>query len=752
MEANKFDLKGFLNTPEAQANKPAAIQYLKSKGIVDDQGKPTASVAPPPTIAENFQAGGHAAISDVLGVEKNNSNAFIPSIVRSTIGSQGISGVVQNAVKSVAGKETLAQSTDLSQNAEGLYNQATDFLKKSQASTDPAQKAKYKQIANDLILHAKDLQGNADALAKDVPTQGENAGTTANALLTVGTFGSGSLASKAGLTGAKALGARAVENSAIGTGYQIASNLNEGAPITKDLGKAALASAIIPATIEGGGALKNKLLGEATPTAEHAINSLIKPLGKDFAYGKNPARGILNEGIVANTFDDLSQKVSGKISEVGGNIGALGQKLDQSGQISLNLTPALAPIDEAIQKAAKSNNTTLFNSLQNVKIALVHNLEVGADEKGTPAIVQGGAKNLLTAGYNEAKQFLSDIAEHTRFTGNPSDDKALNMATKQAYGITREIMNKGADSVSAADGAAMRDLNSRYGDLLSAKNAINHRDIVLQRQNFLNLADKFAIPVSIGGAMMTGLATGNWAKAGEVLASELAGIAVTKGIGSTASITRMAQFLSKLAPEERAGILNSTPVIKNIWERVTGQTTPAEGAPKTKTLQTVEDWIKNPKLGASIMDVSPEAVAKKVDVNDLGKLRNYLTGSLQGYQEAQPMFKAMGIDGFDGKTQERFVKEVLDLNTKKIPVKSVGSFTKGDGGKFTGSTPKELAPLAKEAQKYKSAEEFINTIWGKKGFPKDLYELFNKEYKVNSNESAKNALTDFYNKVTKKNG
>ncbi len=41
MEDNSnFDLGGFLNSPQAQANKPAAMQYLQSKGIIDPQGNP----------------------------------------------------------------------------------------------------------------------------------------------------------------------------------------------------------------------------------------------------------------------------------------------------------------------------------------------------------------------------------------------------------------------------------------------------------------------------------------------------------------------------------------------------------------------------------------------------------------------------------------------------------------------------------------------------------------------------------------
>lgn len=40
MADSSFDLQGFLNDPQSQANKPAAMQFLQSKGIVDGSGKP----------------------------------------------------------------------------------------------------------------------------------------------------------------------------------------------------------------------------------------------------------------------------------------------------------------------------------------------------------------------------------------------------------------------------------------------------------------------------------------------------------------------------------------------------------------------------------------------------------------------------------------------------------------------------------------------------------------------------------------
>lgn len=467
----------------------------------------------------NLWEGTKNVVKDIVGIEQNKSTSLIPSLIQSTIGSKGLAGIAQLPGRVI-----------------------------------------------DVALNPNEVPNI---------TARQALGTTINAGLTAATGGGGSLASRFGLKGGKALATRVAENAAIGAGFQVGANLTDNRPTTENVGLSATIGGLLP--IAGVGL--QKLKQTAAPTAERVINSLIKPLSKDFAYGKNPARGILNEGIIANSFDDLGRKVEEKISLVGKGIGAVGQELDRVG-VTLDLTPALTPIDKAIQEAAKANNTTLFNNLNNVKTALLNELTVGADDKGVASIVKGAEKNLIGAGYKEAVQFLSDISTHTRFTGNISDDKALNMATKKAYGITREIMNNAADSVDPAVGKQIRNLNERYADLLSARNAISHRDIVLKRQNFLDLAQRFSIPVTILG----GLLTGNWTTAGKILLTELA----IKGAGSTASKTRIAQFLSRLAPAERQGILNSTPVLKNWYERVTGKVSPGEEAPKTKSLKTVE--------------------------------------------------------------------------------------------------------------------------------------------------------------------
>lgn len=511
-ETQRIQLDGIVSKMVANKESDSNIQF-----VVNDFKEKYATK--PPGFFQNIAQGAVNIGKDIIGLEQNKSQAFIPSLIQNTIGSKGLAGVAQ--------------------------------------------------LPGRVIFSAMNPE-DPNAI-----TASQAIGTTGNALLTAGTGGASSVAKSAGLTGAKALVARAAENAVVGGAFQASSNLANNKPITEGVGVSSLVSGAIPLA---GSAITNTgkgILNKAAPTAETFINSLIKPLGKDFSYGKNPARGIINEGIVAKDINDLGQKVSQKIDVVGKEIGDVGSILDKSG-VTLNLVPALDPINKAIDKAARANNTGLFNSLNNVKVALLNDLKAGVDEKGMPVITQGDAKNLITAGYNEAKQFLSDISTHTRFTGNPSDDKALNMATKQAYGITREIMNTTADKVDANLGKQIRNLNERYSDLLSANNAINHREIVLKRQNFLNLADKYSLPIAVGGAVATGLITGDFTKAGAVLLSELGAIGATKVLGSTYSKTRIAQFLSKLPPAERQGILNSTPILKNWYERVTGQSSPNE--------------------------------------------------------------------------------------------------------------------------------------------------------------------------------
>ncbi|HEY1747819.1 MAG TPA: hypothetical protein VGG11_13790 [Xanthobacteraceae bacterium] len=329
-----------------------------------------------------------------------------------------------------------------------------------------------------------------------------------------------------------------------------------------------IAGALTPSL---GAALKG--VKDALPsTASGIINSIVKPLKNSFAYGHDPARGILNEGITANSLDDLQTKIGTARQSVGKQISTLAQTVTQSGRTS-DFAPALAPIDDAMQAAAKNNNPTLLQSLSNVKTALTHDLTLGEGDDGSAVIKKGAARDLGTMTYQQGQQLLDDITAHTRFTGNPSDDKAINQATQGAYRNVRTVLNGMAADTDSKLGAQIKDLNQRYGDLSAAQTAVNHRVTTIARQNFLSLTDKLGFAASVGSSLTYAMVTGDMSKAGELLVGELGVGGLAKLAGSTAAKTRVAQFLNKVGTTQRAALLANNPVLRTLYQRLSGNFT-----------------------------------------------------------------------------------------------------------------------------------------------------------------------------------
>ena len=509
---------------------------------------------PAPSFSFANDAAGNGPIQKPTG--------FISSLFQSTLGSHGLAGVFQLPGRAIATAAATKDSTSLVQHASTLEDQGLAYMSQAKSETDPKKRADSVSAAQQLLKSAETLKSEADSLGKFNVTPGEALGTTVNAGLTAYTAGAPGIAAKAGLTGKAALATSAAENATISTGFNTADNAIEGKPLTEGDVGAGIFGAAIPVAGAGASAFKGVLQKGAQTSAERIVNSLIKPLSKSFAYGKDPARGVLAEKITANSFEDFASKVASRAKDIGRQIGSTGAAVSgalQGKGKTLDLTPALNPIDTAMEQAAKNNNPTLLHSLNNVKIALMHDLSLGVDKTGAPTILKGQPRDLTNTTYDQAVQFLSDIAAHTRFTGNPSDDAALNAATRAAYGQARDIMNSVAHDASPELGATIQKLNQRYGDLKSAELAIVHRELVTKRQNILNIAQRFAIPVTVG----YGVLSGNYHEAGAALLAELA----AKAAGATAVKSRVAQFLNALGPSERQSILHATPILSNLLTR-----------------------------------------------------------------------------------------------------------------------------------------------------------------------------------------
>src|SRR3990167_4808466 len=134
--------------------------------------------------------------------------------------------------------------------------------------------------------------------------------------------------------------------------FDVALNLQQG-----KTGKEALTpglGALIGGIIPSAEVAKNVLVRFGEGQAPRVINSLIKPLAKDFSYGKNPGRAVAEEGIIANNFDDLVEKIRTTRQKVGATIGQLSDRISTKAELSIR--ESLSPLDEAIKTATKQNN------------------------------------------------------------------------------------------------------------------------------------------------------------------------------------------------------------------------------------------------------------------------------------------------------------------------------------------------------------------------------------------------------------
>ncbi|MEK7068256.1 MAG: hypothetical protein AAB964_00385, partial [Patescibacteria group bacterium] len=344
---------------------------------------------------------------------------------------------------------------------------------------------------------------------------------------------------------------------AIGYGYDVTGKLQEG----KDIGEAAvpgLGTAIAP-VIPLPGAIKKTVGVVAKETAPKIVNSLIKPLLKDFSYGKNPGRAVAEEGIVGNSLDDLAKNIGTRRQEVGEKIGTINAKFDAGGKARVDLSGVLSPLDEAMKKAAASNNQGLVTRLQAVKDSLTHELVLGTAEDGAQVITKGKPRQFYNTKFANAFDMKRLVGDGTRWTGNASDDKDVNGALKRVYGAIKERIGKAAAKADPEAAQELGKLNEKYADLTSAEIATKYRDKIDQRQNLVSLKVGAA-----GGttAVVAAITTGGAAI--PVILAGLSGAALEAAFSHPAVKSRVAAWLAKESPSVLEKFITKNPKIANI--------------------------------------------------------------------------------------------------------------------------------------------------------------------------------------------
>ena len=413
-------------------------------------------------------------------------------------------------------------------------------------------------------------KSNAERAGIGTPTAGElaNAALNTGALLLPYGKVAGGVANVAGkvLPKAAAKIAGAMGAGATG-GYMVEAGgkLAEGEAPTPGLTTAL--GAVIPGAISSAGAIKKGVSSLAKAEAPRIINSLIKPLKKDFSYGKNPGRVLTEEKIIANSFDDYVSKISDKRVEIGERLGNVSSTLSGSG-VTVDLSSKLAPIDEAISKAAKMprDNASIIRRLQNLKDDLLGMVKDETLGHEVPT------RQLDGITFNDALELKRLIGDTTKWTGNPSEDEPVNAALRKVWGGIKGELNKQAAKANPKLATEYIKLNEKYADITSAEIAAKYRDKIIERADILSLKGHVgALGAGITTAIMTGGATV------PALVAGATGALLDKALGSTAVKTRVAVWLARTSPEKLNIIYRKAPALATAIDKAFGGGTRSPG-------------------------------------------------------------------------------------------------------------------------------------------------------------------------------
>lgn len=468
-----------------------------------------------------------------------------------------------------------------------------------------------------------------------------------------------------------------------GVAFTAGQSLTEGEKMPlKDYAINAGLNMLIPA-----GGIVAKKAGENLPS--RIVNSLIKPLQKDFAYGKNPGRVIADKGIVANNFEELITKVKQAKDETGNVIGEFRAK--STTPITLDAESVIKPIDQAIAKAnlTPRTNAALIQRLESVRQDILENIDNGLPPE-------------------QVKSLVGDL---TKWTGNATDDQLVNKSLKGVYGSINSQMDDALKTgLSPEDFNAYKKANEQYGDLISAENASVYRDKILERQDLISFGAKNAGLIT---ALSTAIATGG--SAIPTILAGLGGAILDKTMATPAFKTRLAVLLRKLAPTEVNTFFEKVPTAKtlfngdeidNLINKVKETPNkqggfaklPYEGSKPKATTNSLTTTASKTATDAVIPKSSPKSPTKSIPNKQGGfistgtqeGLTTKLLNDLEGRNTATKQYIEQRIVSGDlnlKQIEKDLARQVLDTMPDKINVQ-----------KFADKMKAELLPLKRQPQ------------------------------------------------------
>lgn len=283
--------------------------------------------------------------------------------------------------------------------------------------------------------------------------------------------------------------------------------------------------------------------------AEQQIAQLIKPDKNAYLFGKNPAKAIIDEKIVANNWEDLAKKVGGKMDEVGSEIDNV-----------VSSAPATKTIDatQILNKNAeefggkvtgKDQWRTFSDRMQQLTGEFKPDLASGE-------LVKIADKDLSKMTAKDVWELQKKVGKLAQWTGAVGEKEA-NVQLQKMYGQLGKALDEMAPGT--------KQLQRRYAELLGADKALTNRMAVAKRNS--NIMGN----VLSGGAASVispiGMATGQ-NNAGTRAADFALGTALSSIVRSPAARTRFAQMI---APKVGADAKVINEVLKAVTKYSTEQ-------------------------------------------------------------------------------------------------------------------------------------------------------------------------------------
>lgn len=305
-----------------------------------------------------------------------------------------------------------------------------------------------------------------------------------------------------------------------------------------------------------------------TRVAGRIIDSLIKPVKRSVSYGKNPGVGIVREGIVARSFDDLEDKVFRARHQVGIQIGQAiktaqkkfqGQKTEG---LTINVSNVFEEINKQLLEAQKAprTNKELIRRLRSAKndIAEFFGAKMGKNS-GEPILngpVLGKMRNLSASAAFELKTVISNM---TKFTDSPLDDDKINPALRSTYNIVKRKLSQAIPE--------LVELNERYANLTGANIAIKNRKDIVRRQNILFQGFGPGMAAMFGGLYTAVQSGGN---AGKTAIAGLSAAAIVRIASSIPAKTSLAYIIGKIGKEGRRSFEQGSQAFREALQQIFG--------------------------------------------------------------------------------------------------------------------------------------------------------------------------------------